>query len=520
MKAWSQGPKKSPLSELGGCHEEDQTHRNIGPGMCAGRGDYAMILPAHKTKIVCTIGPASNSEAVLEGLMMQGMNVARLNFAHGTLQGHSEDIQRIRAVASRLQRHCLIMADLPGPKIRIGKLQNEPLLLEKGNEVILTVKDLAGTPNQIPVDYKRLPESVIPGSPIFLNDGFIQLQVKKVSGEEVFCRTVIGGPLLSYKGLSLPGVKIFADAVSDTDLEFVAFALQEGVDVFGVSFAETADDIRKVKAFAQKDGQSAYVVAKIERAEAIVNFDEIVTAADAIMIARGDLGVQIPLEDVPAVQKKLINKANLLGRPVITATQMLLSMTENIRPTRAEVSDVANAILDGTDAVMLSEETAIGKYPVKAVEMLSKIATSTERERKAVSAMANLPAYFKTGPGSGDATVEDIVSLNAVESANALNVRYIMTHTQSKGTPGLISRFKPDCWIISCGGEEKTNHFLTLPYGVHPVSLDYKINDFADMAMRFMGKARMIEKGERVILVEGDSTMDMHGTHSLKIISA
>ncbi|MFZ3045796.1 MAG: pyruvate kinase, partial [Desulfatirhabdiaceae bacterium] len=206
-----------------------------------------MKLPAHKTKIVCTIGPASNSEAVLERLMLQGMNVARLNFAHGSLQGHKEDIRRIRAVAARIERHCMIMADLPGPKIRIGKLRNEPLLLEKGDEVILTVKDLAETPNQIPVDYKRLPESVSPGSLIFLNDGFIQLQVEKVSGEEVFCRTVIGGPLLSNKGLTLPGVKIFADAVSDTDLDFVAFALQEGVDAFGVSFVETADDIRKVK---------------------------------------------------------------------------------------------------------------------------------------------------------------------------------------------------------------------------------------------------------------------------------
>ena len=464
-----------------------------------------MKLPAHKTKIVCTIGPASNSEAVLERLMLQGMNVARLNFAHGTVQGHKEDIRRIRAVSSRIERYCMIMADLPGPKIRIGKLRNEPLLLEKGNEVILTVKDLVGTANQIPVDYKRLPESVNPGSLIFLNDGFIQLQVEKVSGEEVFCRTVIGGPLLSYKGLSLPGVRIFADAVSDTDLEFVAFALQEGVDVFGVSFAETADDIRKVKAFAQKNGQSAYVVAKIERAEAIVNFDEIVTAADAIMIARGDLGVQIPLEDVPAVQKKLINKANLLGRPVITATQMLLSMTENIRPTRAEVSDVANAILDGTDAVMLSEETAIGRHPVEAVEMLAKIASSTEGERKAVQALADLPAHFRTGAGSGNATVEDIFSLNAVESANVLNVRYILAHTHSKAVACFISRFKPDCWILSFSGDVKTNNFPALSYGVYPVCLEDKTNAFSDMAMRFLSQAGMVEKDERVILIEDES---------------
>ena len=464
-----------------------------------------MRLPAHKTKIVCTIGPASRSEAVLEQLILQGMNVARLNFAHGTVQGHREDIRRVRAVAARTARSCLIMADLPGPKIRIGKLMHEPLLLEKDQEVILTVQNSVGTADQIPVEYKRLPESVNPGGLIFLNDGFIQLQVEKVSGDKVFCRTVIGGPLLSYKGLNLPGVKIFADAVSNTDLEFVAFALQEGVDVFGVSFAETADDIRKVKAFAQKDGQSAHVVAKIERAEAIVNFDEIVTAADAIMIARGDLGVQIPIEDVPAVQKKLINKANLLGRPVITATQMLLSMTENIRLTRAEVSDVANAIFDGTDAVMLSEETAIGKYPVETVEMIAKIATATEGERKAVSALADLPAYFRTGAGSGNFRVEDIFSLNAVESANALNVRYILAHTQSKGTACFISRFKPDGWILSFSGDVKTNSFLALSYGVYPVCLENETKAFSDMAIRFLARAGMVEKDERMILIEDES---------------
>jgi pyruvate kinase len=479
-----------------------------------------MRLPAHKTKIVCTIGPASRSEAVLERLMLMGMNVARLNFAHGTLQGHREDIQHIRKVAASLQRHCLIMADLPGPKIRIGKLLEEPLLLEKGDEVVLTVKDLMGTPTQIPVEYKRLPESVTSGDLIFLNDGFIQLQVEKVSGEEIFCRTVIGGPLLSHKGLSIPGVKIIADAVSEKDLEFIAFALQEGVDAFGVSFAETADDILKVKSFAQERGQSAYVVAKIERAEAIDNFDGILSAADAIMIARGDLGVQIPLQDVPAVQKKLIHQANLLGRPVITATQMLVSMTENIRPTRAEVSDVANAILDGTDAVMLSEETAIGRYPVDAVEMMSKIAISAEREEKAVRALADLSAYFRAAVGSGNATVEDVVSLNAVESAGALNVRYLLTRTQGRAAPCLISRFRPDCWILSHGGDEKTNNFLALSYGVHPVHLDGETDGLADKAIRRLMTAGAVEKDERVIWVEDELPDDSLETVSVKIIKA
>jgi len=456
----------------------------------------------------------------MERLMLQGMNVARLNFAHGTLLGHREDIQRIRTIAARLQHHCLIMADLPGPKIRIGQLLEEPLLLAKGDEVVLTVKASMGTPNQIPVEYKQLPESVGPGSLIFLNDGFIQLRVEKVSGEEVFCRTVVGGPLLSHKGLSMPGVKIVADAVSEKDLKFVAFALQEGVDAFGVSFAETADDILKVKGFAQERGQSAYVVAKIERAEAIDNFDGILSAADAIMIARGDLGVQIPLQDVPAVQKKLIRKANLLGRPVITATQMLVSMTENIRPTRAEVSDVANAILEGTDAVMLSEETAIGRYPVETVEMISKIAISAEREKKAVRALADLPGYFRAAAGSGNAAVEDVVTLNAVESADALNVRYILTHTQGRAAPCLISRFRPDCWILSHGGDEKTNNLLSLSYGVHPVHLDGETTGLADKAVRWLVTAGMVEKDESVIWVEDESLDDRLETLSMKIIKA
>jgi pyruvate kinase len=475
-----------------------------------------MRLPTHKTKIVCTIGPASSSEAVLERLMLLGMNVARLNFAHGTLDGHRQIIRRIRSVAEKLQRHCMIMADLPGPKIRIGKLLKEPLLLETGDDVVLTVKDLAGTADQIPVEYKQLPESVTPGNLIFLNDGFIQLQVEKVLGEEVFCRTVIGGPLLSHKGLSIPGVRIVADAVSERDLEFVAFALQEEVEAFGVSFAETGEDILKVKRFAKEKGQSAYVVAKIERAEAIENFDGILSAADAIMIARGDLGVQIPLEDVPVVQKRLIHQANLLGRPVITATQMLVSMTENIRPTRAEVSDVANAVLDGTDAVMLSEETAIGRYPVEAVEMIGKIALSAERERKAIRALADLPAHFRSRAGSGNAAVEDVFTLNAIESADALQARYILTRTQGRAAPCLISRFRPDCWILSHGGDEKTKNFLALSYGVHPVHLYGATTGL----VRWLVTAGMAKRGESVIWVEDESPDDGPEALSIKIIRA
>ena len=308
--------------------------------------------------------------------------------------------------------------------------------------------------------------------------------------------------------------------MSEKDLEFVDFALQQGVDAFGVSFAETAEDVLKVKRFAQAKRQSVYVVAKIERSEAIENFNEILSAADAVMIARGDLGVQIPLQDVPAVQKKLIRQANLLGRPVITATQMLVSMTENIRPTRAEVSDVANAILDGTDAVMLSEETAIGRYPVEAVEMISKIAISAEREKKAVRALDDLPAHFRAAAGSGAAAVEDVVTLHAVESADALKARYILTHTQGSLAPCLISRFRSDCWILAHGGDEKTNNFLALSFGVHPVHLEGATTGMADQAVRWLVTARLVEKNESLIWVEDESPDDSREVLSMKIIKA
>ncbi|MDH4206772.1 MAG: pyruvate kinase [Desulfobacteraceae bacterium] len=449
-------------------------------------------LPDHKTKIVCTIGPASHSETVLEELMGRGMNVARLNFAHGTVEGHREDIRRIRLVAAKLERSCMILADLPGPKIRVGKLQSEPIMLKKGDPVTLTTKDVPGTASRISVNYERLPESVTPGNVIFLNDGFIQLHVQEVSGTEVICEVVIGGPLLSHKGLNLPGVKLLVDPVTDSDLVFVEFCLQEGIDTFGVSFVEKADDIHKVRNFSRERGKSVHVVAKIERAEAVENIDEILDAADALMIARGDLGVQIPVEDVPAVQKKLIHKANLMGRPVITATQMLVSMTENIRPTRAEASDVANAILDGTDAVMLSEETAIGRYPVETVDMMARIASSIEREWKSLQTLSDLREYSRPRLGHQQTTPEDVISFNVVEAVRALDVRCVVTPTQNGSTPRRISRFRPDCWTLAFSRSEGIHRFLDLSYGVFPVLLGNDIEDSPGWIMKFIGESGLV----------------------------
>jgi len=390
----------------------------------------------------------------------------------------------------------MILADLPGPKIRVGKLQSEPIILKKGDTVTLTTKDVPGTASRISVNYERLPESVTPGNVIFLNDGFIQLHVQGVSGTEVTCEVVIGGPLLSNKGLNLPGAKLLTDPVTDRDLVFVEFCLQEGIDNFGVSFVEKADDIHKVRDFSRGRGRSVHVVAKIERAEAVENIDEILEAADALMIARGDLGVQIPVEDVPAVQKKLIHKANLMGRPLITATQMLVSMTENIRPTRAEASDVANAILDGTDAVMLSEETAIGRYPVETVDMMARIASSIEREWKSLQALSDLREYSRPCLGHQQTSVEDVISFNVVEAVRALDVRCVVTPTQNGSTPRRISRFRPDCWTLAFSRSEGIHGFLDLSYGVFPVLLGNDIDDAPGWIMKFIGESGLVIKDD------------------------
>lgn len=476
-------------------------------------------LWGHKTKIVCTIGPASNSEAVLGELIQNGMDVARLNFAHGTFESHSEVIHRIRSVAAKLNTPCMILGDLPGPKIRTGRLEHEPLLLKKGDTLTLTTQAVSGTATRVPVGYKKLPKSVSKKSTIYLNDGFIELRVQSVSGTEVVCEVTIGGELLSYKGLSIPGAKIYLDTITEKDLAFVELGLKEGIDAFSVSFVEKARDILKVREFAKGKGKTIYIVAKIERAEAIDNIDEILEAADAIMIARGDLGVQIPLEDVPAIQKKLIHKANLLNRPVITATQMLVSMTQNIRPTRAEVSDVANAILDGTDAVMLSEETSVGRNPVEAVMMLARIATSIEQQWKEIDALSDLADYFREGPGREMIAAGDIVSLGAIETAHALNARFILVPTQNGNAPRRISRFKPDCWILTFCDDERTRNFLALSYGICPVLMEQKEGKWPGAVEQWMTESGLLKKHDTVLLVQRTASGHPDEIDSLRVIT-
>jgi len=477
-------------------------------------------LPFHKTKIVCTIGPSSSSPAKLEGMIESGMNVARLNFSHGEFKEHAENIRNIRAVAAKAGRMVSILIDLPGVKMRIGRLLNESVMLKKGGEVVLTTKNVLGTDELIPVEYKQLPRSVSRGRIIFLNDGFIQLKVEKVSGQDVFCKVSIGGKLLSHKGLNLPGSKLNINPITTRDLEIVGFGLKQGVNIFGLSFVERSKDIIKVREFARKKGFAVYLVAKIERRGAIDNFDEILKVADAVMIARGDLGVETPIEEVPGIQKRLIQKANIMGRPVITATQMLESMTQNVRPTRAEVNDVANAILDGTDAIMLSQETAIGDYPVETVRMMAKIALTTENQRDEgrLSDAAGRQISNKVAQG-WLVTITDVTSLNAFRATQELDIRYILTPTTSGSTARRISRFKPYCWILSFSAHPRVCDFLNLSYGVQPFFLNKRITHDPQAIFKNLEKRHLLKKGDTVILTERRLSPHPGDTDSLGIVT-
>ena len=477
-----------------------------------------MILPRHRTKIVCTIGPSSRSPSILRGMIKAGMNVARLNFSHGEPDEHAKDAETIRSIARELGQTVTILADLPGPKIRIGRLEREPLPLKKGDSVTLTTRDIPGRGDLIPVAYPALIRSLSRGSPIYMNDGSIMLKVRDVAGEEVRCKVVVGGSILSHKGVNLPGAEIFMEPVSQRELDLIDFGLRHDIRVFGVSFVEKAEDILKVKNFARARGTEVYTVAKIERSRAIERIDQILRVTDAVMVARGDLGVEIPIEDMPVVQKKLIRKANALCKPVVTATQMLLSMTDNTRPTRAESTDVANAILDGTDAVMLSEETAIGRYPVETVRMMARIAASTERHRRDLPGREAFEAPSRRAGEGRD--LSDVIARNVLDAARTLRPRLILTPTATGATARRISRFKPAPWILSFSERPEVAQFLLFSYGVFPLvqGLDQS-EDWYEAVTRFLKEERLAAPGETAILTQGQFSPGHQTTDSIAVIT-
>jgi pyruvate kinase len=468
-------------------------------------------IPAHRTKIIATIGPASASPAVMEQMIAAGMGVARLNFSHGDFDGHARVIANLRAAARSADRRLAILADLPGPKMRIGELAVEPVGLQAGDRLTLTAQEVIGDARRVSTSFARLPAVVAPGDTLFLNDGLIQLTVLGIEGEEVLCRVENGGELRSRKGLNLPGIELGISAFTDRDRECLRFALEQGVDAVSQSFVESAADVVAVRQAAEALGHRPLIIAKIERAGALQHIEEILDAADGIMIARGDLGVEIPIEEIALVQKRLTREANLRGKPVIIATQMLESMTSNRRPTRAEATDVANAILDGADCVMLSGESAMGQYPVESVAMLAKIAAATERMR---------PAYFvreALRAGSGrDASVANVMAFSVDRALECIPVAAVIVPSRSGATARDIARFRPPAWIISVSGEEDVCQKLLFSYGIHPLHRADLPGDWTDFARRWLCDHQI--EGDVALLVAGPSPAHPEANHRIEII--
>lgn len=466
-------------------------------------------LRDHKTKIICTIGPASQDQEVMEELIGAGMDVARLNFSHGEENWHREMISRLRRASERSGRPLTLMGDLPGPKIRIGELAKEPIWLEKAKEITLTTERFAGDQNRISVELPGFPQRLKPGDKVFLNDGLIGLEVLEVKGEEVRCLVASGGELRSHKGLNLPGVDLGIQAFTPQDRKWLGFAIKNGLDAVSQSFVESAKDLRAVRLAARELGKALFLIAKIERCRALDNLDEILEEADGVMIARGDLGVEMPIEQVPLIQKEIIAKANRLGKPVITATQMLESMTEHPRPTRAEATDVANAILDGTDCVMLSAESAAGRYPVEAVETLSRIARAVEGRGPG---QAPPPAEAAGQP----VMARDLLAASVGAILERVRPAAIFVPTRSGATARGIARFRPVPWIVAVSSSQETSCTLRFTRGIHPLwepehPVDWR--KYIGEWLQDQGFARGL-----VLLTEGPSSLHPEANHRVEIL--
>jgi pyruvate kinase len=458
-----------------------------------------MMLAPNKTKLVCTIGPISDSPEIMLQLLHAGMNIARLNFSHGDFAWHKTAINNLRRAARKTGKSVTIMADLPGPKMRIGQLAEEPIELKRGDAFTLTTNEIIGDRQRVFVSFPRLPAVVKLGDVLFLNDGIIQLEVVRVEGMDVQCRLLVGGELRSRKGLNLPGIDLGVSAFTEHDHDCLKFALENGVDAVSQSFVETPADVDAVRQAAADLGHHPFIIAKIERARALAHVDEILKAADGIMIARGDLVVETPMERIAVVQKQLISRANLLGKPVITATQMLESMVDHYRPTRAEATDVANAILDGTDCVMLSEESAMGKFPVEAVNMLARIAAATEPYRTDARAQEAFANYDR----DGDVHLVDLISRNLQHIVAHLAPTAVIVPTATGYTARMVSRFKLPVWIAAVSPEEATCHGLQFSYGVSPIHALEHPHDWNVFARRWVQSEGLLK--ELVVLMEGPS---------------
>lgn len=467
-----------------------------------------------KTKMICTIGPASEDMATLEKVMLAGMNASRHNFSHGDHEEHRGRMVKVRELAKKLNKEIAIILDTKGPEIRTGKFEPNKVELVKGTEFTIYAGDMSviGDTTKCAVTYEGLANDVKPGNTILIDDGLVGLTVKSVEGNTVKCEVQNTGLVGTHKGVNVPGVSIKLPALTEKDASDLIFGCEMGVNMIAASFIRKVEDVKAIrKLLDENGGERILICSKIENQEGVDNIDSILEASDAIMVARGDLGVEIPIENVPAVQKMIIKKCNAAGKPVITATQMLDSMIRNPRPTRAEVSDVANAILDGTDAIMLSGESANGTYPVEAVSTMAKIAEETEKRLEYTTAISQAKTHVPAIAG--------VISRAASNAANELGAAAVITSTQTGATAKRISQCRPECPIIAVTSDEVVARQLAFSWGVYPIVADKmaSTDEMLEKSVEIAKSYNYVKNGDTVVVAAGVPVDKVGATNLLKI---
>lgn len=452
-----------------------------------------------KTKIVCTLGPATDHEDVLRQMMIEGMNVARCNFSHGTYEDHKKRMDMVKKLRKEVGRPVAILLDTKGPEVRVRNFKEGKVTLEEGQLFTLTSEDVEGTKDIVSVTYNRLYEDLEVGMRVLIDDGLIEMKVEKVDKSNIVCRVINGGVVSDHKGVNVPDVDLSMPYISDKDREDILFGIEQDVDFIAASFVQKKEDIIQLRKLLQKNGgESIRIISKIENAQGVANIDDIIEASDGIMVARGDMGVEIPYEEVPVIQKKIIKKVYRTGKQVITATQMLESMIKNPRPTRAETTDIANAVYDGTSAIMLSGETAAGAYPVEAVKTMVRIAERTEKD-------VDYRKRFFQNERSTEPDITDAICHASCTTALDLNAKAIVTVTKSGRSARMIARYRPMSDVISCATTEKVCRQLSLTWGVTPLLIkeEKEVFNLFDKAIQAAEKMKLLEKGDLTVITSG-----------------
>ncbi len=462
-----------------------------------------------KTKIICTLGPACESEDKLEGLMLAGMNVARFNFSHGTHEDQKKRLDSVLKVSRGLKLPIATMLDTKGPEIRLRDIENGRTELKTGQAFTLTTEEILGTNERASITYKNLAGDIKEGVTILIDDGLIEMEVEKIEGTEIVCKVINGGPISNHKGVNVPGAVLSMPYISEVDRSDILFGIETGYDYIACSFARSKEDILQIREILDAHNSKMKIIAKIENMQGIENLEEILSVSDGIMVARGDMGVEIPMEEVPVLQKRMIHMAEAQGKHVITATQMLESMIKNPRPTRAEVTDIANAIYDGTTAIMLSGESAAGQYPVEAVKTMARIAERAEQD-------IDYKGRLKKRTLPEDIDITTGISYATCSTAMELKAAAIITVTMSGFTAEMVSRYKPDCPVIGCSVNPQVCRQLNLSWGIAPLLMEKEETEEAlfEEAIRVCREAGYIKAGDRVVLTAG-VPLGMSGTTNM-----